>query len=38
MRLTNYPWKGNIRELANFIERAVILTRGGELNAACGAA
>ena len=22
--LTNYPWKGNIRELANFIERAVI--------------
>jgi formate hydrogenlyase transcriptional activator len=30
--LTNYPWKGNIRELANFIERAVILTRGEELN------
>jgi formate hydrogenlyase transcriptional activator len=29
--LTNYPWKGNIRELANFIERAVILTRGPEL-------
>jgi len=29
--LTNYPWKGNIRELANFIERAVILTRGEEL-------
>ena len=26
--LTNSPWKGNIRELANFIERAVILTRG----------
>ncbi len=29
--LTNCPWKGNIRELANFIERAVILTRGEEL-------
>jgi formate hydrogenlyase transcriptional activator len=29
--LTNCPWKGNIRELANFIERAVILTPGGEL-------
>ncbi|MGC2451078.1 MAG: sigma 54-interacting transcriptional regulator, partial [Candidatus Sulfotelmatobacter sp.] len=29
--LTNFPWKGNIRELANFIERAVILTRGEEL-------
>ena len=29
--LTNYPWKGNIRELANFIERAVIVTRGQEL-------
>jgi len=29
--LTNNPWQGNIRELANFIERAVILTRGDEL-------
>ena len=29
--LANCPWKGNIRELANFIERAVILTRGNEL-------
>ena len=29
--LTNCPWKGNIRELANFIERAVILTPGEEL-------
>lgn len=29
--LTNCPWKGNIRELANFIERAVIFTRGEEL-------
>jgi formate hydrogenlyase transcriptional activator len=29
--LTSCPWKGNIRELANFIERAVVLTRGEEL-------
>jgi formate hydrogenlyase transcriptional activator len=29
--LANCLWKGNIRELANFIERAVILTRGEEL-------
>jgi len=29
--LTRSPWPGNIRELANFIERAVILTRGDEL-------
>src|SRR6202007_2177292 len=29
--LTNCPWKGNVRELANFIERCVILTRGEEL-------
>jgi len=29
--LTNYPWKGNVRELANFIERAVILSQGEEL-------
>ena len=29
--LMSCPWKGNIRELANFIERAVILTRGEEL-------
>jgi formate hydrogenlyase transcriptional activator len=29
--LTNHYWKGNVRELANFIERAVILTRGDEL-------
>ena len=29
--LTNAPWPGNIRELENFIERAVILTPGSEL-------
>lgn len=29
--LTNCPWKGNVRELANFIERAVILSHGDEL-------
>jgi len=32
--LTSNPWKGNVRELANFIERAVILTRGRELEVA----
>src|SRR5512132_1560600 len=31
--LTNCPWRGNVRELANFIERAVIVTRGEELQA-----
>jgi len=30
--LTTCPWKGNVRELANFIERAVILSRGHELD------
>jgi formate hydrogenlyase transcriptional activator len=29
--LTNSPWRGNVRELANFIERAVILSHGEEL-------
>ena len=29
--LSNHPWKGNVRELANFIERAVILSLGDEL-------
>jgi formate hydrogenlyase transcriptional activator len=29
--LTEYPWPGNVRELENFIERAVILSRGAEL-------
>ncbi len=30
--LRNYPWPGNIRELQNFIERAVILSPGRVLN------
>jgi len=29
--LVNDDWRGNVRELANFIERAVILTRGDQL-------
>ena len=28
-----YPWPGNIRELEHYIERAVILSRGSELEA-----
>src|SRR5882724_2537153 len=32
-RLTEWEWPGNIRELENFIERAVILTRGKVLEA-----
>jgi formate hydrogenlyase transcriptional activator len=31
--LTAWEWPGNIRELENFIERAVILTRGRSLEA-----
>ncbi len=31
--LTAWEWPGNIRELENFIERAVILTRGKSLQA-----
>ena len=30
--LQNYDWPGNIRELRNVIERAVILSRGGVLD------
>lgn len=29
--LVEYAWPGNVRELENFIERAVILSRGAEL-------
>jgi formate hydrogenlyase transcriptional activator len=32
--LMRYPWPGNIRELQNFIERAVILTKGNVLQLA----
>jgi formate hydrogenlyase transcriptional activator len=31
--LVRYDWPGNIRQLQNFIERSVILTRGAELRA-----
>ena len=34
--LTAWEWPGNIRELENFIERAVILTRGKTLEAPLG--
>ena len=30
-RLATYPWPGNVRELENVIERAVILSRGPDL-------
>ena len=33
-RLTAYPWPGNIRELANLIERSVIVTQGNSLQLA----
>ncbi len=29
--LQGYPWPGNIRELRNFAENAVVLRRGGKL-------
>ncbi len=34
--LTEYSWPGNVRELENFIERAVILSRGLELELPLG--
>jgi transcriptional regulator with GAF, ATPase, and Fis domain len=33
-RLVSYSWPGNVRELENVIERAVILSRGSELEVA----
>src|SRR5690606_17029351 len=30
--LVTYPWPGNIRELRNFAENAVVLRRGGTLS------
>ena len=35
-RLVNYPWPGNIRELQNVIERAVVLSQGHTLELAAG--
>jgi transcriptional regulator with GAF, ATPase, and Fis domain len=35
-RLMNYPWPGNIRELQNVIERAVVLSQGSTLQLAPG--
>jgi formate hydrogenlyase transcriptional activator len=34
--LTKHPWRGNVRELANFLERAVVLSQGEELKVATG--
>jgi len=30
-KLTQYPWKGNIRELKNVLERAMILSQGSQI-------
>ena len=35
-RLVGYPWPGNIRELQNVIERAVVLSQGSTLELAPG--
>lgn len=34
--LMNHPWRGNVRELANFIERSVVLSQGDELKIPSG--
>ncbi len=34
--MTNHSWRGNVRELANFVERAVILSQGEELQVPLG--
>jgi PAS domain S-box-containing protein len=31
--MVNWPWRGNVRELDNFIERSVLLSRGPNLRA-----
>ena len=31
--ILNYPWPGNVRELENSIEHAVVLTKGGRIEA-----
>ena len=33
-RLVEYPWPGNVRQLENVIERSVLLSQGGRLEAA----
>jgi len=34
--LTNHPWRGNVRELANFLERAVVCSQSEELKIPAG--
>jgi formate hydrogenlyase transcriptional activator len=34
--LMNHSWRGNVRELANFVERAVVLSQGEELQVPTG--
>ncbi len=33
LKLLNYPWKGNVRELSNVIERAVLFGQGDTISA-----
>ena len=35
-KLARYPWPGNIRELQNVLERALIVWKGGELEVELG--
>jgi formate hydrogenlyase transcriptional activator len=35
-KLTRWHWPGNIRELQNFVERAVSMTRGSTLATSTG--
>ena len=32
LRLTQYPWPGNVRELENVVQRALILSGGGDID------